>query len=240
MEKNIKEYYISLNKIQKDILLNTLEEDVIPKIHLFVDDLLTISELLKPKYESIIIYRIAQEYQSSILAVSNGLYRSSYLSLRLALEYSLSMVFYSCNKLQHNEWITGHGDINWNSLIDPDNGVLSSRYARAFLPETESIIENFNKTSKKIYRELSEYVHGNPTTWEETKINLKFNKEFIKKWKKNSEEIFKIFLFCFLLIFLKEMKKESIEKIELIILENLKHIKPIRAIFEQDNLGVNL
>lgn len=57
----------------------------------------------------------------------------------------------------------GGKDLIWRDITNPEEGILSPRYRKAFFPELRDE-KKYNGLYQKLYRELSEYVHGNALT----------------------------------------------------------------------------
>src|SRR5205823_6653593 len=91
-------------------------------------------------------------------------------------------VHFSANRLELAEWLNGARDVKWASLIDQESGVLSTRYADAFFPELRGSVKNYNAIGSKVYRELSEFVHGNQHTWGGMTDQIVFSKELQSRW----------------------------------------------------------
>lgn len=116
-------------------------------------------------------------------------------------------------------------------MIDVDNGVLSKRYALAFFPGLQDNVHIYNSMSTTLYRELSEFVHGNAFTWELTKENLSFNNDLHTDWLSKFDTASTIISFALCLRFLKEVSKDALKKIERPVLDKIGHIEQIRDVF---------
>jgi hypothetical protein len=130
-----------------------------------VDDLSRWRALLAERPDSVVFWHALNEVTVGLFLLASGLYRPAFVSLRLFLELSLASVHFSTNRLELAEWLGGVRDVHWASLSDSEQGVLSPRYAKAFFPELSESVLIYNAIGRKIYRELSEFVHGNHHTW---------------------------------------------------------------------------
>ncbi|HEY9608983.1 hypothetical protein [Allocoleopsis sp.] len=231
---DLHQYYKDIFESSSITMNESLKRDnELAKIHSFVDDLLTWYDVLKPRGEAVILKYAASELQLSALSVVSGLYRQSFTSLRLALELSLSAIFFSTNELDFREWEKGQRDIYWHQLVDTDDtdqGVFSRRWARGFFPELEDSVKVYNKLAKDTYRNLSEFVHGNAFTWEVNKSNIVFNEQLFNQWLNNFSNLSKIISFALSLRFLKKLESSSINRLEAHLLEFVGHIAEIRKI----------
>ncbi|OLF39699.1 hypothetical protein, partial [Psychrobacter sp. Rd 27.2] len=163
---NIQEYFTKLNKesqaiFEKSILYN----EQLGKAHHFASCIFEFSEYIPDPLEKNMFVTVSAQLESATLNLTVGMYRQAFASLRLALEMGLGTIHFSVHKMELNEWLDGRADIKWSSLIDEYNGVLSQRFAKAFLKELSGKIDDYRKQASSTYRKLSEFVHGNNETW---------------------------------------------------------------------------
>jgi hypothetical protein len=148
--------------------------------------------------------------------------------LRLALELGLGTIHFSVHKLEHNEWIKGENDIKWSKLIDEDNGVISERFSNAFFPELRPLMNDFNKKSKVVYRELSEFVHGNNETWTKSGLLIHYNEGLKNEYFRLYKLVSEILIFVMCCRYLKTFNQLQKDTISVFILAEMQHISPIR------------
>lgn len=164
----------------------------------------------------------------SLLSLCYGVYRSAFSSLRLSLEMLFGAVYYSTNLLSYIEWTKGSSDLNWSVINDEQNGVLSHRFYRAFFPELKEETQEKFTSSKVLYRDLSQHVHGNYSTWREEKV-LNYNTSIVKEYHQYLLQFKEFVNFTIALRYLKELKSSQLEAIEPIINQDLNFIEPIRS-----------
>ena len=227
---NIKDYLNKLNKKSQEIFSKTLEDDLenLAYINHVSSFLYEFSELLFDNSEEKILQTVAMQLETASMNLIYGMYRQAFSSLRLAFELSLGLVHFSIHKLELNEWLIGKNDIKWNKLIDEDNGILSKRFSNAFFPELSPIINNFNAKAKTIYRQLSEYVHGNNETWNRCGLNLDINIELKKEYFTIFKSVSEIVIFVLCCRYLKSITLEKNDSISDFLLEEFSHISMIR------------
>lgn len=185
-------------------------------------------ELLLARPDTIVLQHAINEVTVGLFLLVAGLYRPAFVSLRLFLELSLASVHFSVNRLELAEWLNGTHDVKWSSLIDQDSGVLSIRYADAFFPDLRISVRNYNAIGSKVYRELSEFVHGNQHTWGGTTDQIVFNKELQSLWFSHFSAASTTVTYALSLRFLKDLKKEDVIAIAESVNDCLGHIEPIR------------
>ncbi len=126
---NLREYYQNLFDSSNQVIHESLQqENELAKIHEFVDDLLKWLNILQPRPEANVLTHVAAELQLSSFSLVSGLYRQAFTSLRLSLELSLGVVFFSANRLELAEWMGGNYDLVWSQLNHSDNGVFSKSF----------------------------------------------------------------------------------------------------------------
>ncbi len=226
---NIQDYYKKLNESCQNIFNSTLTDlDSFGKVHHFSTCLFEFSERLNDKKEGDLLKVVSSQIEISALDISFGLYRQAFSSTRLALEMGLGIVYFSAFKLEHYEWLSGKADIKWSKIIDKENGVLSKRFANAFFPELSQSIEEYNFIAVSIYRQLSEFVHGNYETWEESGLSLSKNDDLTKRYFEYFELVKNVLLFALCCRFLKSFPSEKLDSMPF-ILEEMGHNESIRV-----------
>ena len=226
---NIVDYYSEINNKSQDIFQKTIEDSSsLGETHAISAFIFEFSECLFEIKEKDMLRMVASQLETATLNLSLGLYRQAFSSLRLAFEMGLGLIFFSIHKLEHNEWLNGENDIKWAKLIDENNGILSKRFAKAFFIELSEDIEKYNNRAKKIYREMSEYVHGNNETWEKSGLIIEYNENLQIRYFKLFKEVSSILLFVLNCRYLKSLESNDVEGLSEFLLEELSHIAAIR------------
>lgn len=228
---NIKEYLENL-KIQST---NIFEESInqndlrnLGEVHHTSAFIHEFSESLYDENEKEILRTVSSQIEISLFNLTMGMYRQSFSSIRLAFEMGLSVVYFSVNKLEHIEWRKGYNDIKWAKLIDEDNGVLSKRYSKAFFDELSNDILTYNSYAKDVYREMSEYVHGNFDTWNKSGLELKYNETLKNEYFRVFKKMSRVLLFVLCCRYLKAINKNKLDELSTFLLEELNDIEKIR------------
>lgn len=131
----------------------------------------------------------------------------------------------------------GRQDIYWQNIIDIDKGIFSKSFVEAFCPELTEEVSVYREMARTVYRECSEYTHGNFRTHRYLPEKLEFNKIVFEAWHDIAETARIVILFAFCvryLFFLDRAKKATIEPS---VMEHLGHVIPIRAYFEGPKEG---
>ncbi|MGN4189216.1 hypothetical protein [Burkholderia gladioli] len=231
----IEDYYKKLDDNSRNIYDQTLRSpEVLAKGHNVALDLhkLCVCAGVAVEDEGAMFDVVCSQIETSCLALSYGLYRSAFASLRLSLEFGLGAIYFSANKFAYKEWRSGvvEADIRWFQVNGPDSGVLSGRFSAAFFPEIKELVSDYRERANSMYRKLSEYVHGNHSTWQATGLRLAYNDGLREYFFSGLSEVGEILYFAMCCRYLKEMSVDKIEEVEPILGSMFTHIEPIRVL----------
>lgn len=177
-----------------------------------------------------IIVSTASQFESAALFSAFGLYRQAMASLRLALELGFVSVYFSANRLELQEWRNGTWDLKWSQVSDPDSGVLSIRYARAFFDGLAGDVTRYNIIARATYRSLSEYVHGNFQTWNSESHVIDYDQTAAEQVWSLMKASFEVILFALTVRFVDQMQEAQLDKVEFVRNE-FEHVEPLRLKF---------
>lgn len=223
-------YISKLNRnsqiIFKESILNI---DNYSETYNFIYCLSEFSDLISDENEQMILKNVCPQLEMGLYCCSIGLYRQAFASLRLGFEIGMSTVYFSLNKLEYFEWIKGKNDIRWSTLTDVENGLFSKRVNSLFNNFDENVLNEYSIKAKSIYRDMSEHVHGNYTTWA-TIAEVKYSSDSESTYLIAFKNVFDTLAFVLSCRYLRELDIFQKEKIELIN-ERLGHIENIRKQF---------
>lgn len=228
----IETYYLRLNDKSQAIFNATLERpEVLAKGHSAALDLYHLRSFIDGD-EAGMLEVVCTQFETSCLALTYGLYRSAFTSLRLAFEFGLGALHFSTNKLAYREWRNDltEGDLKWSTINSEESGVFSPRFSSAFFPALTENVGDYRKRAIQVYRKLSQYVHGNNSTWETTGLALSYNSDLHDLFLEHLNEVNEIILFGICCRFLNEFSPTQLEAIEPIMMPKLGHIEAIRTI----------
>lgn len=195
--------------------------------HSFIHDFNCWLEILQNRPEYSILKNSIKEFQMSIVSNSLGMYQQAFTGLRFFLERSLVAILFSANEIELNLWKQGERDTYWSEITDDNNGVFSAKFCRAFFTELKDEIPHFKNITLKVYRECSEYVHGNHQVLQKLPETLEYSKEIFNEWNSKADVVKRVILFTLCLRYLKSMNKEEIKKINSSLSDEFKSIYPI-------------
>ncbi|WPV70558.1 hypothetical protein [Chitinophaga sp. LS1] len=232
----VTDYYYEMGKNALNILDKSLEDgdlDLLSSNHSFLYDFANWLDVLKERPEESILHNAIKEYQIGILSNNLGLYQQAFMGLRFFLERTLVAILFSANEIELNLWKIGERDTYWNELMDKEKGVFSHKFCRAFFPELKGEINHFSAITSKVYRECSEYVHGNQTIIEKIPNTLEYSEVLFKEWNTKADIIRRVVLFSLCLRYLKHLKSENVRKIESSISDEFNSISQIIEIINR-------
>lgn len=234
METNCKEHFSSLNDQFRQVIEDSFSSERGPKLvelFQFSDDLNIWTELLKDGTDCTILISAIQEFELGFQAVVSGQYRYSFIAQRYFLEQICRFIYLSTNELHLRHWKLGLRDISWGSLVDKENGIFSKEFIRAFYSEVESEGDHLVAIASKLYRESSEFIHGNFNKIEELPNSIEFNSSLLDRWIEFMVTSKFVALFLLFMRFSKDIGHHDISKIEEMAKEELGGIVEFNLLF---------
>lgn len=181
--------------------------------------------------ERSIFRQACREYQYSLEAVLFGNYRHAFSSLRLAFEFFTASIYFSANRMKMQLWLQGHDDLWWSTLTNSDKGVFSHDFMRAFNPSLGRYRSQYSGLAATVYRECSEYVHGNPLTHEDTALIVSYDYVRAQSFHDKASTVRLCVLFQFVSRYLPELDSASKKAVEHLILEAFGELPEIQLEF---------
>ena len=243
MSLSCADYYKKLHYACGEVLTASFAADTAglhATSHSFVSDLEQWYVLLKDRPEGPMLKASLAEYQFALLAVVQGQYRQAFMALRLSFELLMGTSYLSANEFQLRQWLRGERDLVWSALLDAESGVLSKQFVRAFYEELAEEAPQYRAMGQEVYRECSEYVHGNALTHTSLDGKVSFQQKIFDAWHDKAKTIRLVssFALCARYVYLTDSTNRS--KLETILIDNLGHIPAVRRILgapvEQSNV----
>jgi len=229
------EHYLEIISHCKDIVNRSFTEgrnEIHAQNHNFLNDLHEWLEVLKdrPEFE---LYEMAfKEYSQGLINISQGFYRQAYNSLRFFIEHSLAAIYFSFRELELRLWMCGQQDIYWSTITDENNGIYSKNYFTAFSPPLLDESSLFLQLAKKLYRECSEYTHGNYVTAKILPSTLEFSDSSFRDWHEKAETASMLVVFSLYSRYFNILRSDAKARLETSIMEHIGHVSFIRDSFQ--------
>lgn len=198
-------------------------------------DLGKCADFLVPRYEGQLYDLALRELQLSLLAALGASYRQAFMGLRLALEHWFTGIKFSTNELSFRAWQLEEEDVSWSDLNSEISGVLSERFAHIFWPQTEQRVATYQNLAKKLYRECSEYVHGNLRTHMFLPNQLEYDRATFLSWKEKLDTLKLLFVYSFVLRFATTLRATGQEPYAAVTLDSIGHLNEVRDLFAGRN-----
>lgn len=226
---NVTQYYTALREETSKIFHESLDKEVAQNTaQSLIANLHDWYLILKEEDSSIMLRNAIEELDVSCLQMMLGLYRGSFSSLRLSLEMLIGSVYFSAFNLEYIEWKKGTQDLIWSKISCKDNGVLSRRFANAYFPELTDNLAGFLEKTKKLYRQLSEMVHGNNSTWDYNNPSISFSGNMNDKYVEYIKVFNEISNFILCVRYLNNLTDNDISTLETHLFDSIGHLEEIR------------
>ena len=247
---NIDEYFQDYKQRINSIIDSSLaEKDVANNVALcfnIIADYETWLDSIGDRLESVIYKNAIKVYQDAFGCMLVGQYQSAFMGLRYYFERTLCGVYLSANELELRTWLYGGRDTYWNEIVGKerkqtsgnkeddsyvDKGLFSTNFVNAFFPELKDEIKHFRCIAVSVYRECSEFVHGNPAVLDKMPKRLEFKNDLMSLWCEKALIMKRVIFFVFALRYFVTMNDDEKDKIEDIIKDDFITVKPIYELF---------
>lgn len=200
--------------------------------HNAASDLDQLEVLLRGRTELEMFQLAKIEYQHALYSASFAQYRQSHISLRLFFELSLCSVLFSAHEIDMHLWLKDEKDSNWTAIISNETGVLSKQFVGAFFPELKEHCDQYRAMAATLYRECSQFVHGNRHSFNGIDGKIKYNAEILESWIDRADTAFRVVKFTFACRYLRGANHEQRSELEQMLLEEFGDLAAIQAQFE--------
>lgn len=209
--------------------------DEFRKCLIFVGDLSVWIDRLKDIPQIVLLNSCLNECATANLFCSLGLYKHAMISLRLCLEHGLFAIQLSTNDLDFRKWKIGKLDMKWASIVDHETGIFSKTFINAYAPEFIERYFELITIATSVYRECSEYIHGNYETLYCLPEHSKYDAMMLKRYITRFESI-SYLLSIALTIRFKEYicDKGFLSDLEQPIMNNIGYLPEVQLLYKGD------
>ncbi len=228
----IQNYYSIINNIDF-VFKRMIEEkgdESLSKSHNFLMDYELFKHALAGRPEVAVLELALKEYQFALFALVSGQYRHAFGGLRLFFELMLSTVQFSAHEIDFRRWDKDEKDINWSSLISNETGVFSVNFIRAFNPDFTDSAKQYLAIAGTVYRECSQFVHGNSNTHKNLPNTFEFKKDIFEDWHIKAATMRLAVVFAFSARYLNYVENNTIEPV---VLDTLGHLTAVQTIYSK-------
>lgn len=200
----------------------------------FYSDMNEALKMIDNRYE-IDIYREALlNYRSALLFLSIGMYKHAYTSLRSYFELFLFGIKLSVNELDFRMWKSNKKDLYWSEIIHEDNGVFSHNFFEVFCKDLKDYRKEYASLAMHCYRECSEFIHNNYSTFQRNNIIELSQSEFENLSNKISN-MNKVICFIYFVRYFDVIKNDINTDIEEFINDKIGTHPEVIAMLKGDN-----
>ena len=214
-----------------EISLAGSNKEIFAANHLFVYDLEKWMKYLCDFREGLLYKTAIEEYANSLFLLTCGLYRETYITLRFFLEHILFGLYLSVNELNFRRWSMNRYDMRWSEITDNENGVFCKDFFEAFSPEFAEYSMELLNICKQLYRELSEYTHGNLLATSALPKEIRFDKDIFTDINLKIESIRHLITFLFFIRYKDILTHKAIDELENSILDVIGNYPEVQAFF---------
>lgn len=198
--------------------------------HAFTEDLHLWQAALKDRFEHPVICTACSEYEFALLSLFHGDYRAAFARLRGFVEQTFFAVYGSAHLLAFREWLAGSRDLGWGQVMSEEQGVFSTVFCRSFFPELTDEAAHFRSLASKVYRECSEYVHGNRYIAIPPPETLGYNEPLVEAWCARANTSILVCSLAFVIRYYRELGPDHSKALEQSILDQLGTIPEVRGV----------
>lgn len=233
--KDCKQLYLELNQLLGGIINETLNAGNLLKhseSYNFIGDFEKWIIQLSNSNE-VILYKYALlEYQHALLLVVQGMYRQAFNSLRFCLEHICFGIYLSVNEYDFRRWKAGQLDVYWSNIIE-ENSVFSKPFINLFAPELSDKATELKTLAKVVYRECSEFTHGNYNVAQLLSEELSYNEDLFLLWQDKAETV-RYIVTMMLFIRYKDYIQDNnlVAEFESVIMDYIGTLPEIQAFYE--------
>lgn len=199
---------------------------------LFAADFSTWVECLKDIPQSILLKSSLNECATANLFCSQGLYKHAMISLRLCLEHCLYAIHMSSNDFYFMRWKAGQEDMKWAAITDGNTGIFSKSFIRAYAPEFEERSTELNGIASNVYRECSEYIHGNYSKLNCLPGQNEFNQDMLSQYISRFQSISYLLSIALVIRFKEQIVSQGLlSTLENAIMHNIEMLPEIQLLY---------
>ena len=171
------------------------------------------------------------EYELSLIMAASGLYKQAMESLRFSLEHSLFAVVLSTDELKYRLWKAHEKDEIWAETTNAENGIFGSKFIKAFAPELFEYKNELQNITRNVYRESSEYVHGNFEIMQHVPMKISYSEDLYNDFVDKADSVAYIITFAFVIRFWDQLKDTTLADLESAIMAYLDTSPEILALY---------
>ncbi len=214
-------------------LYNSGKMDLMNKCISYTDDLTKWISCCGEFSSYLLVKEAQNKCLKSIIMCSQGFYKEAIITLRQFLEHMLFAIALSTNDYKYRLWKIGQCDMSWTQIMDGQNGVFGKEYIHVYAKDVndERSMELLT-IAKNVYRECSEFVHGNYEKLSFLTENMNYDEKLMDMYTDYFSSI-KYLVSMALFIRFREIlnDKRNLTLLESIIMDNLGMLSEVQLLY---------
>lgn len=210
------------------------------KCFLFIKDFKAWVDCLQEIPQSLLFKSALNECATANLFCCQGLYKHAIVSLRFCLEHCLFAIHMSSNDFLFRRWKEGREDLYWSAITNSDTGIFSKNFIHSYAPEFEDMSMELNAIAVNVYRECSEYVHGNYSKLNCLPEQSEFNEKMLSQYISHFNSIsYLISVMMFIRFKDYILSKSMLTTLEDSIMHNIGMLPQILSLYSKNGDEIN-
>lgn len=215
---------------------NSEKLESINKCMVFIEDLGVWIKCCNDFDNNLLVKEAQDDCAKSVIMCVQGFYKEAIVLLRQFLEHMLFAILLSTNDYNYRLWKLGKYDMPWAKIIDGINGVFGREYISIYgagIDEERSI--ELTAIAKNVYRECSEFVHGNYNKLIMFSGTFEYDEIMIDKYLEYFSSIKYVVLMAMLIRFWELFEDEKyLKQIESVVVDNLGDVSEVHIIYGKE------
>lgn len=207
----------------------------------FSDDLRTWLSYCDNFSEYLLVKEAQTECVNSIFMCAQGFYKEAISILRQYLEHVLFSILLSTNDYKYRLWQVGQYDMSWTQLMDGQNGIFGVQFMRMYakdIDEDRSL--ELLTIAKAVYRECSEFVHGNFEKLSVLFNDLSYNEQAFDCYVKYFASAQYVVCMALFIRFREILNNsETLKQLESILTDNLGTLVEVQLLLSKEGESYN-
>ena len=164
---------------------------------------------------------------------AQGFYKEAISTLRQCLEHTLFAVMLSTNDYKYRLWQAGKYDMSWKQIMDDQNGIFGIEFIRIYAKDVDEMRSvELQTIAKDVYRECSEYVHGNFDKLNILSDNLTFSEKAFEQYIKYFESVRYVICMALFIRFREIFNNpNNLKGLESVVIDNIGMLPEIQILF---------
>lgn len=166
-----------------DLLSSSGKLDALSKCITFAEDLHKWVSYCDNLKDYILVQEAQTECVNSIYMCAQGFYKEAITTMRQFFEHMSFAIMLSANDYKYKLWQVGRHDMSWMQIVDDQNGIFGKQFISVYAEELDEVRSvELLTIAKNVYRECSEYVHGNFEKLSTLPDNLLFDESAVEQY----------------------------------------------------------